>query len=149
MKYLALITIRYNEYHLSIWKKPIKFTSIESLMFLSPYTLGIHHPFCLGSISDFPLVKCIRYIRKTTCSHQRLDFLFFRCYGCAISFCKLIHPNFTDFAVFEPYKDNKVDLLGPKLLFIALNLGGLALGVWKVSCSFLFHFLWIFPFQNF
>lgn len=36
------------------------------------------------------------------------------------------------FAVFEPYKDNKVDLLGPKLLFIALNLGGLALGVWKV-----------------
>lgn len=36
-------------------------------------------------------------------------------------------------AVFEPYKDSKVDLLGPKLLFIALNLGGLALGVWKVS----------------
>jgi len=36
------------------------------------------------------------------------------------------------FAVFEPYKDNKVELLGPKLLFIALNLGGLALGVWKV-----------------
>ena len=25
-----------------------------------------------------------------------------------------------------------MDLLGPKLLFIALNLGGLALGVWKV-----------------
>ncbi|KAA3477752.1 ER membrane protein complex subunit 4-like [Gossypium australe] len=38
-----------------------------------------------------------------------------------------------DFAVFEPYKDNKVDLLGPKLLFIALNLGGLALGVWKLN----------------
>ncbi|MBA0637129.1 hypothetical protein Godav_029945 [Gossypium davidsonii] len=35
--------------------------------------------------------------------------------------------------VFEPYKDNKVDLLGPKLLFIALNLGGLALGVWKLN----------------
>ena len=38
-----------------------------------------------------------------------------------------------DYAVFEPYKDGKVDLLAPKLLFIALNLGGLALGVWKVS----------------
>lgn len=37
-------------------------------------------------------------------------------------------------AVFEPYKDSKVELLGPKLLFIALNLGGLALGVWKVRC---------------
>nr|KJB65831.1 hypothetical protein B456_010G120200 [Gossypium raimondii] len=35
--------------------------------------------------------------------------------------------------VFEPYKDNKVELLGPKLLFIALNLGGLALGVWKLN----------------
>lgn len=44
-----------------------------------------------------------------------------------------------DFAVFEPYKDSRVDLLGPKLLFIALNLGGLALGVWKVR-FFSFHF---------
>ncbi|KAF2313040.1 hypothetical protein GH714_008861 [Hevea brasiliensis] len=35
--------------------------------------------------------------------------------------------------VFEPYKDSKVDLLGPKLLFIALNLGGLALGIWKLN----------------
>ncbi|TXG62299.1 hypothetical protein EZV62_013662 [Acer yangbiense] len=35
--------------------------------------------------------------------------------------------------VFEPYKDSKVDLNGPKLLFIALNLGGLALGVWKLN----------------
>ncbi|KAM7274848.1 hypothetical protein ACFE04_016714 [Oxalis oulophora] len=35
--------------------------------------------------------------------------------------------------VFDPYKDSKVDLLGPKLLFIALNLGGLALGVWKLN----------------
>ncbi|KAJ9184112.1 hypothetical protein P3X46_007884 [Hevea brasiliensis] len=35
--------------------------------------------------------------------------------------------------VFEPYKDGKIDLLGPKLLFIALNLGGLALGVWKLN----------------
>ncbi|KAI8015211.1 Protein CYCLOPS [Camellia lanceoleosa] len=33
----------------------------------------------------------------------------------------------------EPYKDNKLDLLGPKLLFIAHNLGGLALGVWKLN----------------
>ncbi|CAL5375068.1 unnamed protein product [Camellia sinensis] len=36
-------------------------------------------------------------------------------------------------SVFQPYKDNRVDLLGPKLLFIALNLGGLALGVWKLN----------------
>lgn len=35
--------------------------------------------------------------------------------------------------VFEPYKDNKVDLLGPKLVFIALNLVGLVLGVWKLN----------------
>ena len=36
------------------------------------------------------------------------------------------------FAVFEPFKDNKVELLMPKLVFLALNLGGLALGIWKV-----------------
>ncbi|KAF9662045.1 hypothetical protein SADUNF_Sadunf18G0012300 [Salix dunnii] len=35
--------------------------------------------------------------------------------------------------VFEPYKDSKVDLLAPKLVFIALNLGGLALGIWKLN----------------
>ncbi|XP_039008331.1 uncharacterized protein LOC120136344 [Hibiscus syriacus] len=35
--------------------------------------------------------------------------------------------------VFKPYKDSKVEHLGPKLLFIALNLGGLALGVWKLN----------------
>lgn len=35
--------------------------------------------------------------------------------------------------VFEPYRDNKVDLVGPKLLFIALNLGGMLLGVWKLN----------------
>nr|GME03090.1 ER membrane protein complex subunit 4-like [Ipomoea batatas] len=35
--------------------------------------------------------------------------------------------------VFEPYKDSKVDLLGPKLLFIALNLAGLGLGIWKLN----------------
>ncbi|KAI3695857.1 hypothetical protein L1987_78859 [Smallanthus sonchifolius] len=35
--------------------------------------------------------------------------------------------------VFEPYKNSKVDLLAPKLLFIALNLGGMLLGVWKLN----------------
>lgn len=35
--------------------------------------------------------------------------------------------------VFEPYKDSKVDTLAPKLLFIALNLAGLGLGVWKLN----------------
>jgi hypothetical protein len=47
------------------------------------------------------------------------------------------------FAVFEPYKDSKVDLLVPKLVFIALNLGGLALGIWKVTCIFLVSLTWI------
>lgn len=41
-------------------------------------------------------------------------------------------------AVFEPFKDNKVELLMPKLVFLALNLGGLALGIWKVRKFFLF-----------
>ncbi|KAK8936734.1 hypothetical protein KSP39_PZI011917 [Platanthera zijinensis] len=35
--------------------------------------------------------------------------------------------------VFEPYKDKKVDTLAPMLLFIALNLAGLGLGVWKLN----------------
>lgn len=35
--------------------------------------------------------------------------------------------------VFEPYKDNKVDLMLPKLVFLALNMVGLGLGVWKVG----------------
>ncbi|CAI9094701.1 OLC1v1030483C1 [Oldenlandia corymbosa var. corymbosa] len=35
--------------------------------------------------------------------------------------------------VFDPYKDNKVDLLAPKLVYIALNLAGLGLGVWKLN----------------
>lgn len=35
--------------------------------------------------------------------------------------------------MFEPYKDAKVELLGPKLVFIALNLGGMLLGVWKLN----------------
>ncbi|AED91596.1 TMEM85/ER membrane protein complex subunit 4 [Arabidopsis suecica] len=35
--------------------------------------------------------------------------------------------------IFEPFKDNKVELLMPKLVFLALNLGGLALGVWKLN----------------
>jgi ER membrane protein complex subunit 4 len=36
-------------------------------------------------------------------------------------------------AVFEPFKDPRVDTLAPKLLFIALNFAAMALGVWKVS----------------
>ncbi|KAG6387896.1 hypothetical protein SASPL_153091 [Salvia splendens] len=39
----------------------------------------------------------------------------------------------TCFVVFEPYKDNRVDLMLPKLVFIALNLVGLGLGVWKLN----------------
>ncbi|KAG0461674.1 hypothetical protein HPP92_021652 [Vanilla planifolia] len=35
--------------------------------------------------------------------------------------------------VFEPYKDSGVDTLAPKLLFIALNLAGLGLGLWKLN----------------
>ncbi|KAG6520123.1 hypothetical protein ZIOFF_017155 [Zingiber officinale] len=36
-------------------------------------------------------------------------------------------------SVFEPYKDPRVDTLAPKLLFIALNLAAMALGVWKLN----------------
>ncbi|URE16252.1 Transmembrane protein 85 [Musa troglodytarum] len=39
----------------------------------------------------------------------------------------------TSLSIFEPYKDSKVDILAPKLLFIALNLAALALGVWKLN----------------
>ncbi|KAL5699065.1 hypothetical protein ACHQM5_030017 [Ranunculus cassubicifolius] len=35
--------------------------------------------------------------------------------------------------IFEPYKDTKVDILAPKLLFAALNLAALGLGVWKLN----------------
>ncbi|KAL8130020.1 hypothetical protein V2J09_019175 [Rumex salicifolius] len=35
--------------------------------------------------------------------------------------------------VFEPYKDNKVDLIAPKLLYIALNVVCLGVGVWKLN----------------
>ncbi|KAJ0989845.1 hypothetical protein J5N97_008201 [Dioscorea zingiberensis] len=35
--------------------------------------------------------------------------------------------------VFEPYKDPRVDTLAPKLLFIALNLAAMGLGVWKLN----------------
>lgn len=40
---------------------------------------------------------------------------------------------FCIFAVFEPFKDPRVDTLAPKLLFTALNLAAMGLGVWKVS----------------
>ncbi|KAL6648113.1 hypothetical protein ACP70R_012337 [Stipagrostis hirtigluma subsp. patula] len=35
--------------------------------------------------------------------------------------------------VFEPFKDPRVDTLAPKLLYIALNLVVLGLGVWKLN----------------
>ncbi|KAJ3683866.1 hypothetical protein LUZ60_014093 [Juncus effusus] len=35
--------------------------------------------------------------------------------------------------VFEPFKDPKVDLNVPRLIFIALNLAGLGLGIWKLN----------------
>lgn len=35
--------------------------------------------------------------------------------------------------VFEPYKDPRVDTLAPKLVFMALNLAGLGLGIWKLN----------------
>ncbi|XP_062215541.1 ER membrane protein complex subunit 4-like [Phragmites australis] len=34
---------------------------------------------------------------------------------------------------FEPFKDPRVDTLAPKLLFIALNLAAMGLGVWKLN----------------
>lgn len=48
--------------------------------------------------------------------------------------CKFLCADIiTFFVVFEPYKDKKVDLMLPTLVFIALNLVGLGLGVWKVG----------------
>ncbi|KMZ62731.1 hypothetical protein ZOSMA_44G01330 [Zostera marina] len=35
--------------------------------------------------------------------------------------------------IFEPYKDSKVDTMAPKLLFIALNMAAMGLGVWKLN----------------
>uniref|UniRef100_A0A0D6R3E2 ER membrane protein complex subunit 4 n=1 Tax=Araucaria cunninghamii TaxID=56994 RepID=A0A0D6R3E2_ARACU len=35
--------------------------------------------------------------------------------------------------VFEPFQDARIDLLLPKLVYIALNLAGLLLGVWKLN----------------
>ncbi|THU58313.1 hypothetical protein C4D60_Mb03t12890 [Musa balbisiana] len=51
------------------------------------------------------------------------------------TFKVLQHSGMTMFllAVFEPYKDPRVDTLAPKLLFIALNLAGLVLGIWKLN----------------
>nr|DAD20179.1 TPA_asm: hypothetical protein HUJ06_021642 [Nelumbo nucifera] len=53
-------------------------------------------------------------------------------FSIGITFSALWQP-INALQVFEPYKDSKVDTLGPKLLFIALNLAGLALGVWKLN----------------
>nr|CAB3495882.1 unnamed protein product [Digitaria exilis] len=35
--------------------------------------------------------------------------------------------------VFEPFKDPRVDTIAPKLLFVALNLAAMGLGVWKLN----------------
>eukprot|EP01018_Ginkgo_biloba_P006727 Gb_01078 [translate_table: standard] len=35
--------------------------------------------------------------------------------------------------VFEPYQDSRIDTLLPKVVYIALNLAGLLLGIWKLN----------------
>eukprot|EP01018_Ginkgo_biloba_P013771 Gb_09592 [translate_table: standard] len=35
--------------------------------------------------------------------------------------------------VFEPYQDARIDILLPKVVYIALNLAGLLLGIWKLN----------------
>ncbi|GLJ27615.1 hypothetical protein SUGI_0541830 [Cryptomeria japonica] len=35
--------------------------------------------------------------------------------------------------VFEPFQDSRIDLLLPKLVYIALNLAGMLLGIWKLN----------------
>lgn len=50
-----------------------------------------------------------------------------------LTFSDILNMLFICLAVFEPYMDPKVDTLAPKLLFIALNLAAMALGVWKVK----------------
>ncbi|KAG2241771.1 hypothetical protein Bca52824_096386 [Brassica carinata] len=59
-------------------------------------------------------------------------------FSIGITFCSLAASQrppecWQELSVFEPFKDNKVELLMPKLVFLALNLGGLALGIWKLN----------------
>ncbi|KAJ7542370.1 hypothetical protein O6H91_10G103300 [Diphasiastrum complanatum] len=35
--------------------------------------------------------------------------------------------------VFEPYQDGRTDILLPKLAYIAMNVAGLLLGLWKLN----------------
>lgn len=35
--------------------------------------------------------------------------------------------------VFEPFQDSRIDLLLPKVVYIALNLAGMLLGIWKLN----------------
>lgn len=86
------------------------------------------------------LIYCILALVLANCSFHMI---FATCISPCIFYPDLlfdcqVHSSNSYFgsAVFEPYKDSKVELLGPKLLFIALNLGGLALGVWKVRSNF-------------
>jgi len=47
--------------------------------------------------------------------------------------------------VFERYEDRGVDLVMPKLIYIALNLGGFALVCWKLRW---YRFRWMFNQQE-
>ncbi|EMS65400.1 hypothetical protein TRIUR3_22541 [Triticum urartu] len=45
----------------------------------------------------------------------------------------IVDPDIDIGLVFEPFKDPRVDTLAPKLLFTALNLAAMGLGVWKLN----------------
>ncbi|KAG6436514.1 hypothetical protein SASPL_101415 [Salvia splendens] len=64
-----------------------------------------------------------------------VSFLYMLDFDCSFKLllCIVLMPYFSAFGVFEPYKDHKVDLLAPKLVFIALNVAALGLGVWKLN----------------
>lgn len=57
---------------------------------------------------------------------------------CFSRLCRTYSLAFPPLPVFEPYKDSRVDTVAPKLVFIALNLAAMGLGVWKVTSYLVF-----------
>lgn len=78
-------------------------------------------------------LSALQSVGKSTVDFSKIKYPFSKkkshfCYS-----VECLHDNCFSFAVFEPYKDSKVDTMAPKLLFIALNMAAMGLGVWKVG----------------
>lgn len=93
----------------------------------------------LSSLMHFNVFTLVKYL--LSCPYTSSGDLLCRtssihvdaCFASPLTFRVAISMLFVCLAVFEPYKDSRVDTLAPKLLFTALNLAALALGVWKVK----------------